>query len=387
MASVQKFTNEAMDKMLRHNDRAIGNSANTDIDPCKSSLNYSFPLNHGPLSDYAYYQKLLDTSYLYGRGSTREKRSITGCGWIVTLPRELFGQAEQEKAFFRGVFDFVFDRYGSENIINNAVHYDEAGLPHIHIVFCPITVLDHDVVHYKTQKTTQVKKLDSGRYEFQYHFKLDENGEKIPLKNYAKMSDYYDSKIDCNSVLNKVELKNFHPDLQKYLQENGIAGSVITGKTGGVNFTVKELKNFTEKTGLHLNDIKDMQKDKSILESYSDQNKKIQELEHILLEKDIKLESLQNEYGIKNQELTSANQRTQFLEKKISEIEQSLNEKLEEIATAKQRIQELEKEKSVFLSHTDHNHAEWGNSSSGWGDQAHSGWGNVIADEEKSWSK
>ena len=51
MASVQKFTNEAMDKMLRHNDRAIGNSANTDIDPCKSSLNYSFPLNHGPLSD------------------------------------------------------------------------------------------------------------------------------------------------------------------------------------------------------------------------------------------------------------------------------------------------------------------------------------------------
>ena len=348
MASVQKFTNEAMDKMLRHNDRAIGNSANTDIDPCKSSLNYSFPLNHGPLSDYAYYQKLLDTSYLYGRGSTREKRSITGCGWIVTLPRELFGQAEQEKAFFRGVFDFVSDRYGSENIINNAVHYDEAGLPHIHIVFCPITVLDHDVVHYKTQKTTQVKKLDSGRYEFQYHFKLDENGEKIPLKNYAKMSDYYDSKIDCNSVLNKVELKNFHPDLQKYLQENGIAGSVITGKTGGVNFTVKELKNFTEKTGLHLNDIKDMQKDKSILESYSDQNKKIQELEHILLEKDIKLESLQNEYGIKNQELTSANQRTQFLEKKISEIEQSLNEKLEEIATAKQRIQELEKEKSVF---------------------------------------
>lgn len=51
-------------------------------------------------------------------------------------------------------------------------------------------------------------------------------------------------KICCDSVLNRRELRNFHPDLQKYLREHGVAGTVMTGitKAQGGNRTVRELK-------------------------------------------------------------------------------------------------------------------------------------------------
>ena len=126
MASVQKFTSASMIQMLRHNNRSIKEPSNTNIDKARSHLNYSFPLNHHGLSDYRYYKNLVGEKYLYGRRSAREETAITGCGWVVTLPKELQGQPEKEAAFFKGVFDFISERYGQDNILNNAIHYDES---------------------------------------------------------------------------------------------------------------------------------------------------------------------------------------------------------------------------------------------------------------------
>ncbi len=298
MASVDKFTDEAMDNMLAHNNRKVANPTNKDIDKERSKLNYTFELNHGGLSEYEYYKKLLNEKYLYGRGTKREKEAITGCGWIVTLPQEIYGYPDKEKAFFKAVFDFICGRYGKENVINSVVHYDEAGLPHIHTIFCPVTKLDHDIVQHKTVKTSKAVKLESGRYEYEYRFKLDESGEKIKLNNYARMTDYYEEKIDCNSVLNKAELMNFHKDLQAYLTANGIEGAVLNGKTGGVNISVKGLKDFTEKTGLHIEDIKSVQGDKNILESLAEYSNKVDILEKDITEKDKIINQLKEE--IKN---------------------------------------------------------------------------------------
>lgn len=349
MASSEKFTDDAMCNMLRHNNRATANSSNKDIDPERTKFNYSFPMDHGDLSDHKYYKQLVGKNYLYGRGSKREKDAVTGCGWVVTLPQEIQGYPDKEKAFFQGAFDFISERYGKENIINNAVHYDESGAPHIHVVFCPVTNLDHDIVQHKTIKTTKAVKLESGRYEYTYRFKLDDNGEKIKLKNYAKMSDYYDEKIDCNSVLNKVELRNFHQDLQKYLTDNGIEGTVINGKTDGINFSVKELKEFTAKTGLHLDEVKEMQGDKSLLESFADKNSKLTTLRKLLSEKNIEIQTLKEELTMKDNQLKN-------LEIALAEKHHELNR------------QQSELERS------------WGNTGS-WGNSQ--SWGNTNTMEEK----
>lgn len=400
MASIKKFTHAAMDKMFQHNNREIEQSSNQDIDITREGLNYSFPLNHGNLSDFKYYHKLINAKYLYGRGTQREKNAITGCGWVVTLPRELYGNPEKEKAFFKGVFDFISLRYGEENIINNHVHYDEGGLPHIHIIFCPVTTLNHEIVQHKTQKTSQFEKLPSGRYEYKYKFILDDKGEKIRLKNYAKKSDYYDEKIDANSVLNKIELLNFHPDLQKYLISHGIEGTVITGKTG-TNFTVKELKEFTANTGLHLDEVKEMQGDKSLLESFVEHDARVHSLEQIVEEKNLLIESLQEKIlsrdtiidridrsdeishkdeQIKNlshiisekiQELEKAIGRNLELERKLAEMEKAIEAKQCELERAQVCVEELKK-KTNEISQTQEQ--GWGHFSSSWGDKAPSPW-------------
>lgn len=416
MASEEKFTHDAMCAQNGHVDREHANPSNTDIDPERTHLNYSFPMEHDGLKPFDYYKKLIDEKYLYGRGSKREKDAITGCGWVVTLPKELYGDAEKERAFFQGTFDFIAERYGRENIINNAVHYDEAGLPHIHVIFSPVTKLDHDVVQYKTVKTTQAVKLESGRYEYSYRFKLDENGEKIKLKNYARMSDYYDEKIDANSVLNKIELRNFHPDLQKYLTDHGIEGKVVTGKTG-TNFTVKELKDFTEKTGLHIDEVKEMmQDDKSLLESFVEKDARVVQLEQVVQERDALIESLREEIlsrdasidrmdrseeiahkdeqirdlshslSEKTQELSRATDYTAELEKKLAEMEKTIEAKQGELERAQARVEELEKHKTEDVSQTDRTQG-WGQSTSSWGDKSQSGWGtkSTSIEEEKTW--
>ncbi len=351
MASLDKFNNDAMCNILRHNQRMISSSNNGDIDPDRTKMNYSFPLDHNGLTDYKYYQKVLGESYLYGRGTKREADAITGCGWVVTLPSELYGFPDKEKAFFKGCFDFISNRYGIENIVNNAIHYDEAGLPHIHVVFCPVTELNHDIAQHKTVRTKQYMRLNSGRYEPKYNFRLDAAGEKIKLKNYARLTDYYDKKIDSNTVVNPSELKHFGPDLQQYLDSHGIEGKVVNGSTSslGVNFSVKELKEFTKNTGLKLNDVKEILNDKTLVESLVEKNEKIAQLENLIRDMDFSFHE------------------------KISELQKNLIDKNHELKEAHEKIKELER------AQTERNNT--------WGRDHSSGWGSKTktVEEERLW--
>ena len=363
MASIDKYTSEVIAVLLRHNERSVMNPSNVDIDHERSDLNYSFDMNHDGLSDYEFYKKLIDEKYIYGRGTEREKEISTCCSWVITAPQEIVGNNGKEKAFFEGCFDFVSHRYGTSNVINNAVHYDEAGAPHIHIMFCPVTDIDHDKVHFKSGKTTKTVRLDSGRVEFESRFKYDDFGERIPVKNYAKMADYYDQKISANDVINKAELQTFHKDLQAYLDHHGIEGRVINGKTGGGNFTVKELKEFTEKTGLKLDEVKKLIGDRSLLESYVDQHSRIDDLEALLREKNTVIESL----------------RTQ-----IKELDQTIAEKQYELDQLKGSVREEAKRENAYSSEKE---KAWGRSPSSWGDRiGSSGWGYDMKqfDDEKT---
>lgn len=318
MASVQKFTHDAICSQKCHVNREYKNPSNQDIAPDRTPLNYSFPMKHNGMDAFSYYKQLIGEKYLYGRGTQREKDAITGCGWVVTLPQEIYGDADKEKEFFAAVYDFISNRYGEENIITNAIHYDEAGLPHIHVVFCPVTDLDHDVVQNKTIKTSNAIQLESGRYEYTYRFKLDENGDRIPLKNYAHMSDYFDEKIDSNTVLNKAELQHFHTDLQQYLSDNGIDGAVVNGKTG-TNFSVKELKDFTQRTGLHLQDVQALQGDRTLLESLTQYEKQNVELKQTFTSTLEQLSAAQAALLAKDNELQIALERIKALETELSQ--------------------------------------------------------------------
>lgn len=190
MASVAKFTRSAVRNQLRHIERTIAHPANEDIDASMSEQNYSLAPQRG-MDSYSYFRQRLSELYVYRRDDVKVMAS-----WIVTAPADL--TRDQHEAFFRTTYDFLAERYGEENCVQAVVHRDESGQPHLHFCFIPVTP---DRKH---------------------------GGEKVC----------------ANDVLNRTELRNFHPALQKYLDEHGIKARVTSGITArqGGNRTVRELK-------------------------------------------------------------------------------------------------------------------------------------------------
>lgn len=190
MASVSKFTRSAVRNQLRHIERTIAYPANEDIDMSMSEQNYSLAPQRG-MDSYSYFRQRLSELYVYNRSDVKVM-----AGWIVTAPTTL--SRDQHEAFFRTTYDFLIERYGEKNCIQAIVHNDESGQPHLHFCFIPVTA---DVKH---------------------------GGEKVC----------------ANDVLNRAELRNFHPALQKYLDEHDIDARVTSGITArqGGNRTVRELK-------------------------------------------------------------------------------------------------------------------------------------------------
>ena len=192
MASVTKFTAGAVYNQLRHNLRQIAHSGNPDIDPARLRQDYVLSPDRG-MSDYDYFQERLSQLYVYGRNDVKVM-----AGWVVTAPQDL--EQEQYDDFFLAVYDFLENRYGEENVIQAVVHDDEGGQPHLHFCFIPV--------------------VEDKKHEEGY-------------------------KVCANDVLDRRELRNFHPDQQRYLDEHGLEDAcVMTGVTRaqGGNRTVAELK-------------------------------------------------------------------------------------------------------------------------------------------------
>lgn len=190
MASLQKFTSGQVVNILRHNERTIQNPSNRDINPALKTKNYSLTPDRN-LNSYDYYKARKAELYCYRRSDVKVL-----AGWVITAPTDL--NPEQYYDFFSAACQFLDNRYGQENCVQAITHQDESGMSHLHYCFLPVVP---DLKH---------------------------GGEKIC----------------ANALLNKKELRNFHPDFQKFLNKAGINATVYSGITQaqGGNRTVKELK-------------------------------------------------------------------------------------------------------------------------------------------------
>lgn len=190
VASMKKIGQSAVVNLLRHHDREIINNANNDIVVEKSTNNYEL-MDRGK-HPYEYYLERKSQMYCINR-----KDVNTLCEWVVTCPKTV--PKEYQKLFFEKSVDFLNERYGTENCIRATVHMDEA-TPHMHYDFIPAV---KDVKHVQGVK------------------------------------------ICANDVMTRTEMRNFHPQFQKFMNEVGIPGANvrtgITQRQGG-NRTVKEMK-------------------------------------------------------------------------------------------------------------------------------------------------
>lgn len=198
MASIEKYTHSAVSNIIRHCNREIRNNSNKDIDNTRTHLNYKLSPER-KISDYEYYKHRKSKLYCYNRKDVK-----TMCAWVITAPHELQSR-EEERVFFQATYDFLERMYGSENVINAVVHYDEAGQPHLHFNFIPVAV-DNNKKHNTSEK------------------------------------------ICAKDIINKTTLKNFHFLLDRHLKAMNIKGDVVNGvtKKQGGNRRVEDMKRISE---------------------------------------------------------------------------------------------------------------------------------------------
>ena len=119
-------------------------------------------------------------------------------GWVVTAPQEL--PVERQEDFFVTVYDFS-------------------------------KIVTVKKMSYKPLSTM----MRVGSHICIFYF--------IPVADDPKHDEGF--KVCANEVLDRRELRNFHPDLQRYLSEHGLEDAhIMTGvtKRQGGNRTVAELK-------------------------------------------------------------------------------------------------------------------------------------------------
>lgn len=202
MANFSKATRASTGNLLDHYERKEDiKFKNQDIDKTRSHLNYNLFTNALYVDDDSIVKEKSQREILNKRLSEVKvlKRSDVNvtCSWVITLPKTIKENSQEEKLFFQESYNFLKNKYGEKNIVSAYVHKDEV-TPHMHFCFIPVVI--------------DKKK----------------NIEKVSAK-------------EC---VTREDLKNFHNELNNYMTNifNRDIG-ILNGATANGNKTVLELKN------------------------------------------------------------------------------------------------------------------------------------------------
>ena len=175
-----------------HKHRVRGGEKNYDLPNSKTCKNYNLAADVQPLPQSDFMKKRISEVKHINRADV-----VTSVDWVVTLPEDV--HKKDERAFFEASFDFLCNRYGSQNVISAYVHKDEV-TPHLHFAFVP------------------VQRLKNG-------------SEKLNAKGVVSLSD----------------LRTFHADLSKSVEKRlGYHCSILNGATADGNESIAELKRGTK---------------------------------------------------------------------------------------------------------------------------------------------
>lgn len=186
----EKFTRNQSGNILVHCDRSDPNRTykNQKIDHSKTYLNYNLAPEHKGMTDYEFMKKRCEEFKVLKRKDVNWLIS-----WVITMPTDYKGN---KALFFREAYNFMENRYGKDNVVSAYVHLDETS-PHMHFCFVPVI-------------------FDKKKQEY---------------------------KVNAKQCINKVELKQIHPEMQEYL-ENKLQTKVniLNGATAEGNKTIDQLK-------------------------------------------------------------------------------------------------------------------------------------------------
>lgn len=159
MAHVEKFQAAALGRVCDHFERRAEldhGYRRENIDNERSWLNYNLAPQR-PVSQVEFINERIDSLNLKRRP---RKDAVRMCDCVITMPRRF--DPSRQREFFDAAYAFLAQRYGAENVVSAWVHRDETQ-PHMHFAWVPVT---------------------------------------------------QDGRLSAKSVVNRLDLKTLHPDMQ-----------------------------------------------------------------------------------------------------------------------------------------------------------------------------
>ena len=315
MAHVAKFTRGTCGLLARHYERYKNRDKergeeyvkykNQDIDPERTYLNY----NLAPMREQMpYLKKRLEEVQCLKRDDVNVM-----CDWVVTAPKEL--PAEYQREFFEVCYKHLEEKYGEKNVLSAYVHMDE-NQPHMHFAFIPVV--------YDPKKDRE--------------------------------------KVSAKEALNRTQLKHFHPELQKVIdnwideKEYEFECNVLNGATEGGNKTVEELK---------IETLRDIRKEEEYLleEANKETNKawgEVQSLQYQIEEleekaakyddlkdeiKDLetKRDNLQNEVAALSDQKDKVNKQIEDLNRNLGNVNELKEKAQSDLESKEKKLKDTEK--------------------------------------------
>lgn len=287
MANFSKATKGSSGNLFDHYERKEGiKFKNQEIDKTKSYLNYNLAPSKNLSQREILNQRLSEVKLL-----KRNDVNII-CTWIITLPKTIKKDSEEEKLFFKESYNFLKNKYKEKNIVSSYVHKDEI-TPHMHFCFIPVVI--------------DKKK----------------NIEKVSAK-------------EC---ITREDLKKFHKELNDYMINifNRDIG-ILNGATVNGNKTILEMKN------------------QKLEEEYNLKKEIYKEIENLYINLDLKnidikkLEKQKNSFLIELEKINSnffnkvkdklINQEKPKIEKNIKDINKSINKSIFQKTDIQNKIRE-----------------------------------------------
>lgn len=159
MAHVEKFQAAALGRVCDHFERRAEldhGYRRENIDNERSWLNYNLAPQRS-VSQVEFINDRIDSLNLKRRP---RKDAVRMCDCVITMPRSF--DPGRQREFFNAAYAFLAQRYGAENVVSAWVHRDES-MPHMHFAWVPVT---------------------------------------------------QDGRLSAKSVVNRLDLKTLHPDMQ-----------------------------------------------------------------------------------------------------------------------------------------------------------------------------
>lgn len=135
MAHVEKFQAAALGRVCDHFERRAEldhGYKRENIDNERSWLNYNLAPQR-PVSQVEFINERIDSLNLKRRP---RKDAVRMCDCVITMPRSF--DPGRQREFFDAAYAFLAQRYGSENVVSAWVHRDETQ-PHMHFAWVPVT--------------------------------------------------------------------------------------------------------------------------------------------------------------------------------------------------------------------------------------------------------